>query len=117
MPRIKSEERVVEYTSEFKVKIVDLTNRLNVCTTEVAEVLGLHPVMVYRWRQECREGRLVSVPSRRISMTKKAPSKSQAVDKELKRLRKEVAKLEKENDFLKKWDGYLKAQKRKDLDS
>jgi transposase len=115
MAKILSEERVVEYSTEFKVKVVELTNQLEVKATTIAEILGLHPVMVYRWRQEHREGTLVEHPSRRISMTKSTKPKTD--DKELKRLQKQVKKLQKENDFLKKWEGYLKAQKQKDSDS
>lgn len=118
MARIKSEERVVEYTTEFKVKIVELTYKLNIEASLIAEVMGLHPVMVYRWRQEFREGSLVAKPSRRISMTKPTPPpKPPSEEKELKRLRKQVEALKKENEFLKKWDGYLKAQRQKDSDS
>lgn len=111
MAKISSEERVVEYSTEFKVKVVKLTENLDVTSATIAEVMGLHPVMVYRWRQEFREGKWVEHPSRRINMTK--PSDSKSDDKELKRLQKQVKKLQKENDFLKKWEGYLKAQKQK----
>jgi transposase len=115
MAKILCEERVVEYSTEFKVRVVELTNQLDVKTTTIAEVLGLHPVMIYRWRQEYREGKLIEQPSRRITMTK--ASKPKQSDDELKHLRKQVKKLQKENDFLKKWEGYLKAQKQKGSDS
>ncbi|WP_444882637.1 hypothetical protein [Microbulbifer sp. PSTR4-B] len=55
MSKILSEERVVEYSTEFKVRVVALTNHLKVDTTTIANIIGLHPVMVYRWRQESRE--------------------------------------------------------------
>ncbi|MCU7846374.1 MAG: transposase [Candidatus Thiodiazotropha sp. (ex Monitilora ramsayi)] len=116
MARILSSERVVEYSTEYKVKVVALTDQLDVDTITIAEVLGLHPVMVYRWRQEHREGQLVEQPSRRISMTKPSSSKQKSDERELKQLRKEVEKLKKENDFLKKWEEYLKVQKQKDSD-
>jgi len=115
MAKILSEERVVEYSTEFKVRVVELTDQLDVKVTTIAEIMGLHPVMVYRWRQEYREGKLVECPSRRISMTKSTKSKTD--DRELKRLQKQLKKLQKENDFLKKWEGYLKAQKLKGSDS
>ena len=115
MAKILSEERVVEYSTEFKFRVVELTDQLDVKVTTIAEILRLHPVMVYRWRQEYREGKLVEHSSRRISMTKSMKPKTD--DKELKRLQKQVKKLEKENDFLKKWEGYLKAQKQKSSDS
>ncbi|WP_413662302.1 transposase [Microbulbifer sp. CNSA002] len=117
MPKILSEERVVEYSTEFKVRVVALTNQLKVDTTTIANIIGLHPVMVYRWRQESREGKLVEKPSRRISMTKATKNRSQTDDKEIRRLKKKVEKLQKENDFLKKWEMYLKDPKPKDSHS
>lgn len=123
MAKILSDQRVVEYSVEFKIKVIDLTERLNVTAVQIAEALGLHPIMVYRWRQEYREGKFVAQPTRRISMTKELGEKpavtqeiSEKEKSELKRLRQELAKLKKENDFLKKWDGYLKAQKQRDSD-
>lgn len=119
MAKILSKERVIEYTTEFKEKVVVLTEKLEVDTVQIASALNLHPMMVYRWRQEYREGRLVAKSTRRISMTTE-PSDHTETPKEkseLKRLRREVADLKKENDFLKKWDRYLKDQKRHDSDS
>ncbi len=43
----------------FKVTIVKLTSDLDVKAMEIAESLGLHPVMVYRWQQVHREGESV----------------------------------------------------------
>lgn len=118
MPKIVSQERVLEYSTEFKVKIVQLTESLNVSTSEIANIMGLHPVMVYRWRQEYREGKLTYEPSRRILMSKSTkPPVTATENKELKRLQKENAKLKKENEFLKKWDAFLKEQRRKDSNS
>ena len=119
MAKILSEERVIEYTLEFKVKVVELTEKLDVKAIDIAEILGLHPMMLYRWRQEYREGKFVVNPTRRISMTKetRSPPVTDKEKSELKRLRREVAELKKENDFLKKWGRYLKDQKRRDSDS
>lgn len=119
MAKILSEKRVIEYSVEYKLKVIALTERLDVKTTEIADVLDLHPMMVYRWRQEHREGKFVSQLTRRISMTKESPDgpESEKEKSELKQLRRKVAELEKENDFLKKWDRYLKDQKQRDSDS
>lgn len=116
MAKILCEERVVEYTKEFKVKVVELTQGLDVQAIDVASILGLHPAMVYRWRQEYREGKLVYEPSRRISMTTKKSPKPLNEDqqKELKLLKKQNIKLKKENELLKKWQRYLASQKQKD---
>ena len=101
MPKILSAERVLEYSAEFKVRVVKLTLELDVKTIDIANVLGLHPVMIYRWRQEYKEGKFVDIPSRRISMTKKTDHEStdKTKDDEIKRLKKELANAKKENDF------------------
>jgi len=119
MAKILSEKRIVEYSVEYKLKVIELTEKLDVKVVQIAEVLGLHPMMVYRWRQEHREGKFIVQPTRRISMIKEPPDRpeSEKEKSELKRLRSEVAELKKENDFLKKWDRYLKDQKRRDSDS
>lgn len=119
MAKIRCKERVVEYTNEFKVKVVELTQRLNVQAIDIANILDLHPTMVYRWRQEYREGKLIDEPSRRISMTTTKSPKSLSVDqqKELKQLKAQNARLIKENDLLKKWQGYLAKLKQKDSNS
>lgn len=115
MAKILSDERVVEYSTEFKVRVVKLTQELDVTATTIAEIMGLHPVMVYRWRQEYREGKIIEQPSRRISMSKSiSKTPSTMTEKEIKELQKENEKLKKENELLKKWDAFLKDQRRKD---
>ncbi len=110
MPRILSAERVIEYSVEFKIKVVRLTNELDVKAVDIANILNLHPMMIYRWRQEYS-------PSRRISMTKDSKPKNHEKDDEIKRLKKELAQVKKENDFLKKWERYLADQKKSDSSS
>ncbi|MCW8929896.1 MAG: transposase [Gammaproteobacteria bacterium] len=123
MAKILTEKRVIEYSKEFKFKVIELTNRLNVKVVDIAEILELHPVMIYRWRQEHREGKIQTEPTRRIGMEKKKKKpkvKLKAVKKEpteLERLKKENARLSKENDFLKKWQRYLSEQKKNDSPS
>lgn len=120
MAKIISRERVVEYTKEFKVKIVQLTEVEGIQASLVAQGLGLHPVMLYRWRQEYREGRLVADPTRRVSMTMNKPTKSKPGKEplsETERLKQEVARLKKENDLLKKWQRYQAEVKKNDSGS
>lgn len=123
MPRILCSERVIEYSVEFKIKVIKLTFELDVKAIDIAKVLNLHPMIIYRWRQEYREGKFVEEPSRRISMTKDSPLPKKNDDEinekndEIKRLKKELAAVQKENDFLKKWERYLNDQKNSDLDS
>jgi transposase len=119
MAKILCKERVVEYTKEYKAKVVELTDKLDVKAIDIADVLGLHPIMVYRWRQEYREGKLVFEPSRRVSMTtpKEIKPLTQDHQAELKQLKKQNARMQREIDVLKKWQGYLAKLKQKDSNS
>ena len=109
MAKIHSKERVIEYSKDFKVKIVQLTEQLNIQAIDIAEVLDLHPVMVYRWRQEYREGKLKANPTRKVNMAldkKTSPPLSAQKRSENERLKRENARLKRENQLLKKWQGY-----------
>jgi transposase len=116
MPKILSEERVIEYSVESKIRVVRLTLELDVQAAEIAKVLQLHPIMIYLWRQEYKEGKFMEIPSRRISMTKKSETiiEEKQRDKKIARLEKELASSKKENKFLKKRERYLKNQSKND---
>ena len=58
MAMILTEKRVIYYSNEFKNKVVGLTERLNVKITKIAEILELHPMMIYRWRQKKKTSEL-----------------------------------------------------------
>ena len=53
-----SAKRLPRYSLDFKLKAVKLTRLPGMEVQAVAEALDLHPVMLSRWRQESREGRL-----------------------------------------------------------
>jgi transposase-like protein len=84
------------YDDQFKATAVALTNIEGVKATDVAEALFIHPVMLYRWRMETRNGTLMS-RKRDINIDPKMRS-------ELKRLRK----LEREHNLLKQEHDLLK---------
>jgi transposase len=46
------------YSLEYKLQAVKLANSLNVKAIEIADSLGIHPVMLYRWQMEHRRGDL-----------------------------------------------------------
>jgi transposase len=46
------------YTLEFKLQAVKLANHPGVMAKDIAESLGIHPVMLYRWKMEQRNGEL-----------------------------------------------------------
>jgi transposase len=63
-----SAKRLPRYSLDFKLKAVRLTRVPGMEVQAVAEALDIHPVMLSRWRQEAREGRLRgSVPRARMS--------------------------------------------------
>jgi transposase len=63
-----SRKRLPRYSLDFKLKAVKLTQIPGMEVQVVAEALDIHPVMLSRWRQELREGRLKDVaPRPRIS--------------------------------------------------
>lgn len=114
MAKIKSESRVLEYSKEFKVMVVKLTHMEGVQIKKISDCMGLHPLMVSRWRKEVRDGKLLVTDSRRVEMTLKKPTTQKKTLDKTKQLEKEIKRLKKENDFLKKWQGYLAEIKHKD---
>jgi transposase len=65
-----SKKRLQRYGLDFKLKAVKLTEVPGMEVQAVAEALDIHPVMLSRWRQEAREGRLRGVaPRTQISKT------------------------------------------------
>lgn len=112
------------YTLEFKRQAVKLAEHPNVRSKDIAESLGLHPVMLYRWQMEHRNGELKE--NKRMKPSTLSPKRRKsAVDplttkeKELKAAKKRISQLEKslasrdqELDLLKKAERFL-AKRRK----
>jgi len=121
MAKILSSERVLEYSKEFKVMVVRLTHLEGIQIKAIAQCMGLHPLMVSRWRKEVRDGKLVSDDTRRVRMTLESASNSSKKDQKTKtktqRLKEENKRLKKEVDLLKKWHGYLAEQRQNDSNS
>ncbi|MFV9678114.1 MAG: transposase [Methanosarcinales archaeon] len=53
---MKKKEKHTFYNYHFKHTAVSVTNHPNILSVDVAKALGIHPIMLYRWRQEMREG-------------------------------------------------------------
>ena len=117
MAKIKSESRVLEYSKEFKVMVVKLTHMDDVQIKKISDCMGLHPLMVSRWRKEVRDGKLLATDSRRVEMTLKKPTNTKKADDKTKELEKEIKRLKAENEVLKKWQGYLAEVRQKDSGS
>jgi len=91
-------KKLPRYSLEFKQVAVKLTNAPGVQVQVVAEALDIHPVMLSRWRQEAREGRLRGAGPR--GREPKVPPLREL--KRLQALEKAHALLQEEHELLKK---------------
>ena len=55
---MKHKEFHTYYNFQFKHTAVTITQHACIQANHVAEALGTHPIMLYRWRQEMREGKI-----------------------------------------------------------
>jgi transposase len=93
-----SKKKLPRYSLEFKLGAVRLTKVPGLEVQVVAEALDIHPVMLSRWRQEEREGRLRGkAPEGEVA--KRPPVREV---KRLAALEKEHALLQEEHALLKK---------------
>ena len=90
-------KRTQEYTEEFKVTAVQLSNLPDVLIKDVAASLDIHPFMLSRWRKEMREGKIVA-KKRSLAVD----PKTEAELKRLRQLEKDHKRLQMEHELLKK---------------
>lgn len=110
------------YTLAFKVKAVKESNKQGVKAKDVAEALGIHPVMLYRWRQEFKEKRLsenkhMKVPTLPPKKSREDSDKLKVAERRIKELEKRLAAREEEVIILKKAGRFFQEQRRKDTRS
>ena len=105
------------YTKEFKIKAVKMSLLQDIQVKQVAESLGIHPMMLSRWRKEYREGKIHGDNKGRAWVAQKKGLRSPKEMTENQRLRAEVSRLKKENELLKKWQRYLAEEHQNSLDS
>jgi len=94
---MKKKEQHTYYNYQFKHTAVSVTNHPNIQAIDVAEALQIHPIMLYRWRGEMREGKIKDneTEARSITELMDAQKKIKSLERELKRLRSENAVLKK----------------------
>lgn len=97
------------YTLAYKLQAVKLANHPDVKAKDIAESLGLHPVMLYRWKMEHRNGDLKEnkhmkqqppSPKRRPSRVDPAQQKEDELVKANRRIKQLERELENRNDEL-----------------
>ena len=113
------------YTLEYKLQAVKLANNPNVMAKDIAESLGIHPVMLYRWRMEHKNGELKA--NKHMKTKKPSPKRLPnqvdplaAKEDELKKALKRIKQLEKslenkteELDLLKKAERFFAQRAKK----
>ena len=81
------------FNKEFKIKSVELVNKRNGKVTEVADNLGINPVLLYRWIKAYSDDPEYAFPGQGKRIIR---------DEEMYRLKKENEDLREERDILKK---------------
>ena len=112
------------YTLAFKQQAVRLADISSVTAIEVADSLGIHPVMLYRWRMEQKNGTLKENKHMKRAdpppkKTRKRADPAKAKDDELIKANKRIQQLERtlattqeELDILKKAQRFFAKTKR-----
>lgn len=97
------------YDDHFKATAVALTHIPGALVREVAQVLDIHEVMLYRWRMEMRRGEIVT----KKKTTAQLDPEMKAELKRLRKLERENARLKEENEILKKFERYVSELRKK----
>ena len=99
MARIKGPKKTNRYPDEFKIRAVMLANQQDILAKDVADNLGIHPILLYRWRKEYREGKF-KVDKRKKKLL--IESKKVTEIMRIQQLERENQRLRIENELLKK---------------
>lgn len=99
MAKIKGPKRTNRYPDEYKIKAVQPANHPDILAKNVADDLGIHPILLYRWRKEYHEGKFKEGKRRKAL---KIITKKVAEMLRINELEREIKKLKIENELLKK---------------
>ena len=86
-------KRKRKYDKEFKIEAVCLATKGDRSTAEIARDLGIHPNLIYNWRERLAEDQDHAFPGQGCL-------KPEA--KEMRRLKRQLADIQEERDILKK---------------
>ena len=110
MARIKGPKKTNRYPDEYKIKAIQLADHPDILAKDVAEDLGIHPILLYRWRKEYREGKFKEDRRRKAL---KIETKKVAELLRIQQLERENQKLRIENELLKKTIEFNSKQRRR----
>ncbi len=119
---ITKKEHYNSYTLAFKVNAVKESNKQVVKAIDVVEAPGIHPVMLYRCRQEFKGKRLsenkhMKTPAPPPKKSREDSDKLKVAERRIKELEKRLAAREEEVIILKKAGRFFQEQRRKDTRS
>jgi len=100
------------YDDEFKATAVELGTLPGVQAQDVALALDIHPVMLYRWKKEYRDGNIMKKSDKGL-----LDSETKRELKRLKQVEKAHERLKMEHELLKKSIQFSLDQKKKSLHS
>jgi len=95
------------YDDNFKATAVALADIEGIYAIDVAEALDIHPIMLYRWRKELKDGKIMA-KKKNIQLDPKTTTEL----KRLRKLEKDYAVLQEEHALLKKAIRFSSAQKK-----
>ena len=87
------------YTEQFKQLAVLLSYQPDMLAVEVAEKLGIHPIMLYRWRLEVKQKKIKGKAKPKDFQSETDLLKA---NQRIKTLEKALTEARQERDFLKK---------------
>lgn len=87
------------YTDQYKQLAVLLSYHPDMLAIEVAEKLGIHPIMLYRWRLEVKQKKIKGKAKQNDFQSETDLLKA---NQRIKALEKELQETKQERDFLKK---------------
>lgn len=94
---MRRKEKHTFYNYQFQHTAVKITDHPNIQSIDVADALGIHPIMLYRWRQEMREGKIQDNEQEARSRNELLEAKAR-----IRTLERQVKQLRDENVILKK---------------
>ena len=87
------------YTDQYKQLAVLLSYHPDMLAIELAEKLGIHPIMLYRWRLEVKQKKIKGKAKQKDFQSETDLLKA---NQRIKALEKELQETQQERDFLKK---------------
>lgn len=107
-----------QYSLAYKLNAILLASSPDVLAKDVAETLGIHPIMLYRWCMEHRKGALFAQPLMKNNEVEKPKREKKPVPPEraelakanarIKKLEKQLARSQEDVEILKKFEQFLK---------